>query len=136
MVAAAATHLLTATEGLRGFPRSPLRHRNELHALKLYLLFLAFCNVRANFAAIGYEKIIEASGVSRGDISGAGSLLIHQDLIRVSQSQSNGAAGHPHNRYMILRLAPSSLGAIRRPRPNHLFSLQNFRTLDRAAQFH
>lgn len=117
MVAAAATHLLTATEGLRGLSRFQLRHRNELYALKLYFLFLAFWNARANFAAIGYEKIIEISGGSRGDISAAGSLLIHQDLIRVSQPETDGAAGHPRSRYMILRLSAFKPGG--NPAPSY-----------------
>lgn len=95
------TYLLTATEGLRGFSRFQLRHRNELNALKLYFLFVAYRNAKGNFTALGYEKISELSGVMRGDISGAVSLLINHDLIRVSQSDGDGAAGRPYNQYKI-----------------------------------
>lgn len=95
------TYLLTATEGLRGFSRFQLRHRNELNALKLYFLLLAYRNAKGNFTAVGYEKISELSGLMRGDISGAVSLLINHDLIRVSQSDGDGVAGRPYNQYKI-----------------------------------
>lgn len=95
------TYLLTATEGLRGFSRFQLRHRNELNALKLYFLFLAYRNAKGNFTALGYDKISEISGLMRGDIAQGVGLLINHELVRVAQSDADGVSGRPHNRYVI-----------------------------------
>jgi hypothetical protein len=60
-----------------------------------------FRHAKGNFTAVGYEKISELSGLMRGDISAAVSLLINHDLIRVSQSDGDGVAERPYNQHKI-----------------------------------
>lgn len=87
------------------FAKFQLRQRNELHALKLYLLLIAYRNNKANFTAIGYEKICEIGGMQRNDILRAASLLINYDLITVQeQDPIPGTIGRPHKRYRICGL--------------------------------
>lgn len=98
------THLL----GPGGLPFSKfqLRHRNELNALKLYLLLLAYRNTKTNFTALGYDKICDLSGLMKNDVPPALSLLINLDLVRVEQDEPiNGEVGRPHNRYRIRGLS-------------------------------
>jgi hypothetical protein len=97
------THLLNS--GTLLFSKFQLRHRNELNALKLYLLLIAYRNTSANFASIGYDKICNISGIARNDIPSALSLLINLDLVRIEQDDPvSGNPGRPHNRYRICGL--------------------------------
>jgi hypothetical protein len=94
------SHLLDS--GTFVFSKFQLRHRNELNALKLYLLLIAYRFVKGNFTAIGYEKICEISGMMRNDIPQARALLINYDLIRVEEGEPmNGQTGRPHTRYKV-----------------------------------
>jgi hypothetical protein len=99
---------------LRPFSRYLLRARNELNALKLYFVVLAYRNNRSNLASVGYDKICEVSGMARNDIAPARSLLINDDLIRLSQSDmERDGEGHPHNRYYIMGLDRTDGGSRR-----------------------
>jgi len=85
---------------LLGLPWKGLR--NELNALKLYMLLIAYRYAKVNFTAIGYEKICDISGIRRNDIPLARALLINFDLVRPEEGEPvKGQIGRPHTRYKI-----------------------------------
>ena len=59
------------------------RSRSDLAALKLYLILLTFANNKSGLSTIAYEKLSEYAGMTRNDVSRAGSLLIHLDMVTV-----------------------------------------------------
>lgn len=85
---------------IQPFYKYQLRHKNELHALKIYLALLAYRNSTGNFSALSYSKITEVTGVHRNDIPKAISLLINDDLVHIRQRESNDAE-ESHNLYYI-----------------------------------
>ena len=93
---------------LKGFSGFQLRHRTELNALKLYLLLLAYRDVKGNFTAIGYERICELTGFTRNDVVRARSLLISLELITFNlvffekHEQLNDDFTRASSRYRIL----------------------------------
>lgn len=96
------TRLLTGVTGVPFFSTFHLRLQNELNALKLYLLLIAYRDTKTNYTTIGYEKISKLSGIMKNHIRRALSLLIHYDLVRVDHTEPmNGESGHPYNRYRI-----------------------------------
>jgi len=62
------------------------RRQTALDALKLYYLFLAIRNNRDNRARIGYDKIVEYTGIQRKNIRRSISLLIEIGLINCENS--------------------------------------------------
>lgn len=97
------THLVQ--NGTLVFAKFQLRHRNELNALKLYLLLVAYRNAHGNFTAIGYDRICEISGLLRNDVMSACALLINFELITVEEHDTIAhTAGRPHKRYRICGL--------------------------------
>jgi len=68
------------------------RRRVHLNALKLYLLFLAFRDIRKNQAHLSYKKITEYTGLQAPAISPGISVLIDANLISVG-SGALAAAG-------------------------------------------
>jgi hypothetical protein len=69
---------------LRRMIRLPVHTRMCLNAMKLYILFLAYRNHRFDTTAIGYEAIMEHTGMRRADIPDAFSLLVSHELVRAS----------------------------------------------------
>jgi hypothetical protein len=94
------THLLrTASFAFRKFQ---LRHPNEMNALKLYLVLLAYRNVRGNFTAIGYEKICQVTGMEWKDVGLALELLRDFDLVHIEEGEPRESQlGRPYNRYRV-----------------------------------
>lgn len=86
-----------------------IRRPSSLHALKLYMLILAFRDNHTNFASIGYEKIGEYSGMRREEVSVAIQILVSAELCRlVSDEEAPRRKGDPmHNRYFVKGLAAS-----------------------------
>lgn len=78
---------------LHAFHRFNLRQKNELNALKLYYLIIAFRNNATNYAKIGYDKITYYTGIQRSDIRTAISLLIGLKLIHVDEAPSRYEQG-------------------------------------------
>ncbi|MEX1668378.1 helix-turn-helix domain-containing protein [Zhongshania guokunii] len=76
-----------------------LRAKNELNALKLYCVLLAFRDNDSNVVFIGYEAISEYTGIVRNEIRSAISFLVTHDLIHLDKVVKNGV--HRANRYEI-----------------------------------
>lgn len=87
---------------IRFFKELSLRNRTELHALKLYLLFIAMRDNDTNMAQISYNKIEEYLGIPREHIKSGLSLLAANSLIHVEQipSREKGV----FNAYRIIHL--------------------------------
>jgi hypothetical protein len=60
---------------IAAFEDFKLRRRTELHALKLFFLFVAYRDRNSNLTNIGYDKIEKYAGVKRERIKAAISLL-------------------------------------------------------------
>jgi hypothetical protein len=83
-----------------------IRRPSSLHAVKLYMLILAFRDRHANFAAIGYDKIGTYTGLRREEISTAVQLLVSMQLVRLlTDEEQQRRPGDPHhNRYFVCGL--------------------------------
>lgn len=81
-----------------------LRSRNELNALKIYLVIVAFRHNDTNHAQIGYDRISELTGVHKGDIRLALSLLINLGLIQLTKTQSKINEFSTSNMYRLCHL--------------------------------
>ena len=66
-----------------------LRHKNELNAMKLYLIILALRSNEKNFAIASYDKLSEYTGIPRNQIKPAISLLINLDLVHVESGKTD-----------------------------------------------
>lgn len=75
-------------KSIPAFQRFHLRSKNELNALKLYLLVVALRNDKTNYAQVGYERINHYTGIHRNEIKSAASLLINLGLIQVDSGSS------------------------------------------------
>lgn len=73
---------------IEAFHKFHLRLKNELNALKLYLIIIALRNNATNYAQVGYEKLSSYTGVHRNEIKSALSLLINLELIQVDSEPS------------------------------------------------
>lgn len=79
------------------------RRTSDLDALKLYLLFSAMQDKSGAGAMLSYDKITELSGVPQNRIRRAVSVLVEQQLIRVSHGPDPEIEAHnPPNRYRLL----------------------------------
>lgn len=65
------------------FAHFSMRKAVELHALKIYLLFVSRRNTKTNEVRLAYPKIAEYAGVPNDQIKAATSLLIENHLISV-----------------------------------------------------
>lgn len=74
---------------IAAFEDFKLRSQSELNALKLYVLITARRDYESNTAHIGYEKIIEYTGMRRERIKAAISVLLANDLIHVEHFRTN-----------------------------------------------
>jgi len=78
---------------ITAFSQFHLRVRSELDALKMYFLLASRRDRNTNLTKIAYETIEEYSGISRGHIPNARTLLSALGLIRVEHvPSSTGAA--------------------------------------------
>jgi len=83
------------------------RSRNELDALKMYLLFIAFRHNQWNFALISYPKIAQYTGVQEFRIRSGLSLLVNLSLIQIDRSREiQGKKGNPPSQYRICGIDP------------------------------
>jgi DNA-binding transcriptional ArsR family regulator len=73
---------------IKAFKYFTLRNKTELNALKIYLVIIAFRSNKDNYATIGYQKLVEYSGIQRNDIKSALSLLTTLNLIQVDSVNS------------------------------------------------
>ncbi|MVF24620.1 hypothetical protein EVC37_23910 [Methylocaldum sp. BRCS4] len=71
---------------IRAFGDFHLRRKNELNALKMYLLAVAFRDNKSNYTIIAYENIHRYTGIPENDIRSAISLLINLRLIQVDRA--------------------------------------------------
>lgn len=81
-----------------------LRKAAELHALKLYLLFAAFRDNRSNKAQIGYDKISAYTGIDRGRIRSALSLLTTHELVYVEYAPTTSGICNLTSFYRLAKL--------------------------------
>lgn len=81
-----------------------LRHAAELNALKLYLLFAARRGNDTNQANISYDKITEYSGIERGVIPRALSILHSLGLIYAENGKPSGAEFGVSRAYRLVHL--------------------------------
>lgn len=82
-----------------------LRSKTELHALKLYYLFVVMRDESTNYAAVRYDLIEKYTGVRQSEVKRANSHLINAGLINIDQIQSAENA-YRHNAYRIVGIKP------------------------------
>jgi hypothetical protein len=70
-----------------------MRKPAELHALKLYLLFVAMRDNASNLARISYDRIEEYTGVDRHQIRSALSILAANGVVHIEHLQAWGDHG-------------------------------------------
>lgn len=76
-------------EKIHAFHKFNLRSKNELSAMKIYLLIVALRNNSTNYAQVGYDRISEYTGIHRNEIKSAISLLINLGLLQVDSGNSD-----------------------------------------------
>lgn len=84
-----------------------VRNPMSLHALKVYMLILQARDRHTNMASIGYEKIMQYTGLRRQDVSTAANLLISLELLRrVTDEERPRRPQDPfHIRYAVCGLS-------------------------------
>lgn len=102
-----ARRLYTAGGRISFFKELSLRKAVELHALKIYLLFLAMRDRKTNMALISYDRIGDYTSVDRSRITSAISLLAANSLIRIERGIASGEFGVKSS-YRIAHLETSS----------------------------
>lgn len=70
------------------FQKFNLRTKNELSALKIYLLIISFRTDSTNYAQISYTRISDYTGIHRNEIKAAISLLINLGMVHVDSGDS------------------------------------------------
>ena len=93
-------------ESVTAFRDFHLRLRAELDALKIYLLLAGRRDRTTNVAVLGYEKIESYSGVGRGFIRPALSLLASQSMIHITNNPSSVDPNGISNVYRLVHLEP------------------------------
>lgn len=66
-----------------------LRKKNELNALKVYLIVIALRDDAKNYAIVGYEKLSRYTGIHKNELKSAISLLINLNLLQVDSGNSD-----------------------------------------------
>lgn len=66
-----------------------LRTKNELNALKVYLMVVALREDASNYAKVGYDKLSRYTGIHRNELKSAISLLINLNLLQVDSGASD-----------------------------------------------
>lgn len=90
---------------LRPFKDFRFRKVIELHALKIYLLFVARRDAKKNEIKISWPKISEYSGVPADQIKAATSLLIENKLVTVDSVTDWKTWDEKHSQPNLYRLA-------------------------------
>lgn len=90
---------------LRCFKDFRLRSVTELHALKIYLLFVARRDAQRNEIKLSWPKISEFSGVPADKIKAATSLLIENKLVTVDSITDWTRWNEKHSQPNLYRLA-------------------------------
>lgn len=93
-------------EKVHAFHRFNLRSKNELNALKIYLLIVALRDNSTNYAKVGYDRISEYTGIHRNQIKSAISLLINLGLLQVDTANSEVNQYSTVNMYRLSYLEP------------------------------
>lgn len=91
------------------FHQMSLRNKTELHALKIFIILMAFRSNDTNHANLSYEKIKHYTGVSENDIRKALSYLTVHGLIHVDKSPASNSA-YQQNVYRIAGIKGGHLG--------------------------
>ena len=90
------------------FNELSLRKPAELHALKLYLLFVARRENASNLANISYDKIVDYTGIDRNRIKPALSLLAINGVVHVEYGISASSELGVANAYRVVHLENSA----------------------------
>ena len=108
------------------FSELSLRKPVELHALKLYLLFVARRDNSTNLANISYDKIEDYTGIERGRIKSGLSLLAANSLVHVERLPTMGGIDYAvSNAYRLVQLETHThMGTVGRRLDQH--ALQEF----------
>jgi len=83
-----------------------LRRVAELDALKLFFLMVARRDRATNLANIGYDKIVEYTGINRGRIKTAISFLAAHSLVHVERIPSMVSKDGVSNAYRVIGIDP------------------------------
>ncbi len=86
-----------------------IKRATSLHALKVYMLLLAFREIHSNATRMSYEKIMEYTGMRREDVALAVQVLATAQLCRQATDEEipRRKGDAMHNRYLILGLKAS-----------------------------
>ena len=91
---------------IAAFEDFKLRSQAELNALKLYLLIAARRDYETNTAHIGYEKIVEYTGMRRERIKPAISVLLANNMIHIEHFRTNRNAAGVSVGYRLVGVDP------------------------------
>ncbi|MCA9466914.1 MAG: hypothetical protein KC643_15925 [Nitrospira sp.] len=95
---------LYTSDYITAFNEFRLRRRQELNALKMYLLFVARRDRKTNMAHISYTTIEKYTGIARNDIKGGISVLTGNGLVHVEHVPSNTSEHGTANAYRLAYL--------------------------------
>lgn len=90
-----------ASERIEAFDHFHLRRVVELDALKMYLLIVALRDRNTNFATVGYDRIVELTGIDRSRVKRAISLLVSSGLVHVERQLSDMSDYGVKNAYRL-----------------------------------
>lgn len=93
---------------ISAFSELTLRRPVELHAIKLYLLFIARRGNDTNMAHISYDKITEYTAIERNNIKSGISLLAALGLVHVEHVPSTTSQFGISNGYRVAHIEPFS----------------------------
>lgn len=74
---------------IEAFHKFHLRSKNELNAMKIYLIIVALRSNATNYAQVGYDKLSKYTGIHRNEIKSAISLLINLEMVQVDSTTSD-----------------------------------------------
>lgn len=104
-------HLLDRTSRMRllDICNQQIKRASSLHALKLYMVLLAFRSRHDNVARLGYPRIQEYTGMRREDIARAVNILSAAGVCKVARDDEVTLikGQRNHNRYIMLGLSAS-----------------------------
>jgi hypothetical protein len=97
---------LYSGDGISAFQDFHLRKKSELDALKTYLAFAARRDTGANKAYITYDQLSRYAAIPEGRIKAALSVLIHNNLVVVEQSERKAGGPGVAHAYRLTHLLP------------------------------
>lgn len=108
-------------EKIKAFKYFTLRKKAELNALKLYFLIISLRDNDSNMSHMTYETIMKYTGIHRGEISSAISLLASNDLIKVIKVESQGDSSYLANAYRLVGIDPyNHEGSLKKSAPKDM----------------